>query len=607
MASRRRVHDATSAHQLPPRFYSSNTSATTTKNQSKSHNSSHLHSSKRPPKPPPPHLPKNLASNVNPHPSKPKETPSRTDLDVARLLMQESDRLRGRVGDLRVQQREEGIQGTSTLSAVLGNTLSKVSAPRMHQEVTDEGVRSASTVREEIAKRMEVEAGEERISEEDILSEETGEEEELPVGWSNRVLGVTDATLSAEVIKALDKDTKIRPYWTMTIPAEDTVPANSVLSAANDSSATTIEQPPSPKSTTTRIYVIDDYHSAETLLLIVKTLAGPGWERLRTVGFDTETTIRRPYKKMPPGSFTYAKAPSTIQIAFSDDLVVIFRVWRMCGSSAMVKAVDDDVLGIVDSKANVTALVNNLSKKKKKNEQLWNRAKFPALLKQLLQTRNIMKVGVGAVSDAGDLKQFFDVEAKNLLDLDAIAGSIALPKKSLASITYVYCNKHKLEKSFDLIASNWDGPLAPTSAMPLRQPQQCKPTQHHGHHHQQPSSPHHQSKPHRLLHPAAIEYAAADAVWGLRCYRGMVKLPDEKNVPKTKAEWDIFTKPKTLRPNARRVGGNQGRRPTNYPVTIIRNPTSHSKANFTDFSTLLLSIMRPVGFAVLPWDGEIFG
>ena len=115
-------------------------------------------------------------------------------------------------------------------------------------------------------------------------------------------------------------------------------------------------------------------------------------------------------------------------------------------------------------------------------------------LKPLLESQHVLKVGVSASRDMSDLTIFFDFSVNNVHDLDVTARSMGLPKHSLAALTYMYCNHHCLSKMKMLVFSNFDH-------------KRCD------------------------LDVVAVNYAARDALFGLKVYKQMIS--KEPEVPHT--------------------------------------------------------------------------
>ncbi|KAJ3161135.1 hypothetical protein HDU86_007757 [Geranomyces michiganensis] len=150
------------------------------------------------------------------------------------------------------------------------------------------------------------------------------------------------------------------------------------------------------------IYVLDEVAKTTTFLRMVNAASGaPPYNKIRVVGLDCETANRE----------SNAGPPSIIQIAFADNLVAIFHVFRMCQNES----------GRFDP------------------------ALFPQLLKNLIESEVIFKTGVGISSDLARLEKHYGIRmsSTNFADTARIATAVAHsgPAPSLSTLTARYCGE----------------------------------------------------------------------------------------------------------------------------------------------------------------------
>ncbi|KAJ3158382.1 hypothetical protein HDU86_002848 [Geranomyces michiganensis] len=150
-------------------------------------------------------------------------------------------------------------------------------------------------------------------------------------------------------------------------------------------------------STPYPIYVIDNIETVTKLLEIVNKVSGaPPRSAIRVVGLDCETAVRNGVD---------SGAPSMLQIAFADELVVIFQIYRMC-------------------------TINGT----------FNPYRLPEPLKALIESPAIIKTGVGITGDINGLKLHYGIaRPASIIDTSKIVRSMGLGRMSLASLFAAYC------------------------------------------------------------------------------------------------------------------------------------------------------------------------
>ncbi|KAI8586301.1 hypothetical protein BDZ88DRAFT_300730 [Geranomyces variabilis] len=152
------------------------------------------------------------------------------------------------------------------------------------------------------------------------------------------------------------------------------------------------------------IYCLDHVAKTANFLKVIQRASGaPPFNKIRVVGLDCETASRDGVLGGPP---------SLIQIAFADNLVAIFHVYRMCCND--------------DGKFDPTL--------------------FPSLLKNLIESETIFKTGVGISGDLEKLQQHYGIKMSptNFADTSRIATAITHtpgPGASLATLTKRYCGE----------------------------------------------------------------------------------------------------------------------------------------------------------------------
>ncbi|KAJ3146398.1 hypothetical protein HDU89_006264 [Geranomyces variabilis] len=145
------------------------------------------------------------------------------------------------------------------------------------------------------------------------------------------------------------------------------------------------------------IYVLDDVNTATQLLKIINRASGtPPRNCIRVVGLDCETAVRNAIPHGPP---------SMLQIAFANELVVIFQIYRMC-------------------------TINGV----------FNPLLLPPPLKALLESPAVIKTGVGITADMAALKRHYRImHPAAIIDTSCIVRSFGCGRMSLASMFAAYC------------------------------------------------------------------------------------------------------------------------------------------------------------------------
>ncbi|KAJ3296570.1 hypothetical protein HK104_001486 [Borealophlyctis nickersoniae] len=134
------------------------------------------------------------------------------------------------------------------------------------------------------------------------------------------------------------------------------------------------------------IYAFEDAEQADSFLKVVN-------HNLGAVGFDTEKVVE-------------SKIPSTVQLAFSENLAAVFLIEKMCQ----------------DSSGNI------------------NTTRFPEQLRAILGS-TILKVGVGALGDMRRLQDAYGVKVSKVLDLNDIAPARGARHMSLEGLYESYVGK----------------------------------------------------------------------------------------------------------------------------------------------------------------------
>jgi hypothetical protein len=172
------------------------------------------------------------------------------------------------------------------------------------------------------------------------------------------------------------------------------------------------------------VFLIDDPTQVAYICEILTHHSSPLNESMRVIGFDTETRAGRFKRPIHIGETRkegcHSKVPSLLQLAVSEYIVFIFQTYVMTMRDGLI----------------------------------YHDCLRP--LRELVDSNNILKVGVAASRDMQDLAHFFGFSQNNILDLDVSARSLGLPKHSLAALTYMYCHQHLLSKWNMLIFSDFD-------------------------------------------------------------------------------------------------------------------------------------------------------
>jgi len=249
------------------------------------------------------------------------------------------------------------------------------------------------------------------------------------------------------------------------------------------------------------------------------------FKEIRVLGFDTETTVFRNHMK---------GAVSLIQIAPTEDICLLFQVYRMCAFPAHGNTSKNDVNKTVNIEGNKENSFNISNSNSNKNdfffdedytkynnffssnttlssrdqdyddenefeERTWDINQFPYHLKDILTKKSIIKVGVNALGDADLLKKWYHFEMKGVIDLQLIAHAMKLPVESLSSLSYIYTGQ-LLEKDGGIKKMKFDK---------------------------------------RIMKLEDIIYSARDAVMGLAIFNRMVRppvtFPDKLPVQKRKS------------------------------------------------------------------------
>ncbi|TPX55732.1 hypothetical protein PhCBS80983_g05102 [Powellomyces hirtus] len=157
------------------------------------------------------------------------------------------------------------------------------------------------------------------------------------------------------------------------------------------------------------IYVMDDPLEATAFMKAIVDGSGRSpYNKIRVVGVDCETAFRN-------DAFKNKGPPSMVQIAFADNLVGIFQIYRMCH---------------VDGKIDPFRL--------------------PAALRNFLESSTYIKTGVGITSDLYSLHKHYNIKFSNIgmtVDTSILADAVASGVRGLAALTAAYCgetlNKHR--------------------------------------------------------------------------------------------------------------------------------------------------------------------
>ncbi|ORX81526.1 hypothetical protein BCR32DRAFT_268266 [Anaeromyces robustus] len=195
------------------------------------------------------------------------------------------------------------------------------------------------------------------------------------------------------------------------------------------------------------------------------------FKEIRVLGFDTETTVFRNHMK---------GAVSLIQIAPTEDICLLFQVYRMCaypihrpnnnkngGESTTLNEHDGDnsdnnnknffsspeFYNLKLNYSNDTFYDEDYTKynnyfnsnspsvddeNELEQERIWDINQFPYHLKDILTKKSIIKVGVNSIGDADLLKKWYNFEMKGVIDLQLLAHGMKLPVESLSSLSYLY-------------------------------------------------------------------------------------------------------------------------------------------------------------------------
>ncbi|KAG4091330.1 hypothetical protein H8356DRAFT_1003784 [Neocallimastix lanati (nom. inval.)] len=209
-------------------------------------------------------------------------------------------------------------------------------------------------------------------------------------------------------------------------------------------------------------YLAQTCEEANVLAEIIKQ-----FKEIRVLGFDTETTVFRNHMK---------GAVSLIQIAPTEDICLLFQVYRMCAfpthgtnttnnnnnknakenfdgmsyhrdtvnpshhfSGTHDSFYDEDYTKYNNFFSGTSATTpSNYDDEEYGIEKIWDISQFPYHLKDLLSKKSIIKVGVNAIGDADLLKKWYHFEMKGVIDLQLIAHAMKLPVESLSSLSYLY-------------------------------------------------------------------------------------------------------------------------------------------------------------------------
>jgi len=256
-------------------------------------------------------------------------------------------------------------------------------------------------------------------------------------------------------------------------------------------------------------YLAQTCEEANVLAEILKQ-----FKEIRVLGFDTETTVFRNHMK---------GAVSLIQLAPTEDICLLFQVYRMCafpapGTTKYTKNDDTNINNIGGENThsfeypngnhenNLTFYDEDYSKynhffnsastssprdhsyndeDKELDERIWDIKQFPYHLKDILTKKSIVKVGVNSIGDAELLKKWYQFEMKGVVDLQLLAHAMKLPVESLSSLSYIYTGQ-LLEKDGGIKKMKFDK---------------------------------------RIMKLEDIIYSARDAVMGLAIFNRMVRPP----------------------------------------------------------------------------------
>ncbi|KAI8913141.1 hypothetical protein DFJ77DRAFT_466941 [Powellomyces hirtus] len=151
------------------------------------------------------------------------------------------------------------------------------------------------------------------------------------------------------------------------------------------------------------IYVMDDPLEATAFMKAIVDGSGRSpYNKIRVVGVDCETAFRN-------DAFKNKGPPSMVQIAFADNLVGIFQIYRMCH---------------VDGKIDPFRL--------------------PAALRNFLESSTYIKTGVGITSDLYSLHKHYNIKFSNIgmtVDTSILADAVASGVRGLAALTAAYCGE----------------------------------------------------------------------------------------------------------------------------------------------------------------------
>ncbi|ORX43749.1 hypothetical protein BCR36DRAFT_586461 [Piromyces finnis] len=204
-------------------------------------------------------------------------------------------------------------------------------------------------------------------------------------------------------------------------------------------------------------YLAQTCEEANVLANILKQ-----FKEIRVLGFDTETTIFRNHMK---------GAVSLIQIAPTEDICLLFQIYRMCAFPNRSNPSNNNTNKSIDINnnkensiqystsnlnrneyffdedytkynnyfsSNTTSKSQDYDDENELDEKIWNIDQFPYHLKDILTKKSIIKVGVNSLGDADLLKKWYHFEMKGVIDLQLIAHGMKLPVESLSSLSYIY-------------------------------------------------------------------------------------------------------------------------------------------------------------------------
>ncbi|KAJ3018878.1 UNVERIFIED_CONTAM: hypothetical protein HDU68_010936 [Siphonaria sp. JEL0065] len=210
------------------------------------------------------------------------------------------------------------------------------------------------------------------------------------------------------------------------------------------------------------VFVLNTHDDANSFVSTVVQTSARNNNAFSVIGLDVEF---------------YMQDPVLLQLAFSAEIIALFQLPGICSLSSLSSSSSPS-----PSSRSSSSLKNSQSSYSIDPDG------FPLALKMLLESTNVRKSGVAIFHDCLKILKLLRVETRNLSDCQEIAASMNVGARSLASIYFTFVDQSAPFKkvSKDATGFSWESPE---------------------------------------LEPAAIEYAANDALASLLVYRAMVNQP----------------------------------------------------------------------------------